>query len=448
MDIIGFHDDGVHVALNESTKESAAFKALSVEPIFGGKGVGDWTAKLHPRLVVDLTGDGCADIIGFGASDVYVALNDGTGHFRGPKNAVPNFFAIDSTTGSWRVDRHLRFLSDITGSGLPDIVGFHDNGVYVARNIGNGMFSPPELALNEFGYNQGWLVERNPRYLVDLTGDGRADIVGFANGGVFVALNKGNGRFHPPYYILTEFGAETGDWAVYKNPRLVADLTGTGRADIVGFSNTGVMVGVCFSTFGNRSNELASLLKPVFYQDNKHTFFIEPQLSEKTTAEWDEWVAGEQQPVYQQLDQLNQIAITPVVATSKGAAGESPTIDKASLIQPESKVDWLINAETLMQLGDVLIGPTGQKSITDDMSKSAVGFHSGNNLLGGGASLFQGENSFAQSSLKSTSGDFRVVGRSGFGGVLKQGRLGASGLDLGMTEPNFTSGSGHQNKGG
>ena len=42
--------------------------------------------------------------------------------------------------------------------------------------------------MNNFGYNAGgWRVEKHPRFLADTTGDGRADIVGFGNAGVWVA---------------------------------------------------------------------------------------------------------------------------------------------------------------------------------------------------------------------------------------------------------------------
>ena len=56
----------------------------------------------------------------------------------------------------------------------------------------------PELTLvvANFGYSAGgWRVDQHPRFLADLTGDGRADIVGFGNAGVWVTLNKGNGTF-------------------------------------------------------------------------------------------------------------------------------------------------------------------------------------------------------------------------------------------------------------
>ena len=31
-------------------------------------------------------------------------------------------------------------------------------------------------------------------------------------------------------------------------------------------------------------------MKPVFYQDNAHTLFVEPNVTERTIEEWQEWV--------------------------------------------------------------------------------------------------------------------------------------------------------------
>ena len=37
---------------------------------------------------------------------------------------------------------------------------------------------------------------------------------------------------------------------------------------------------------------ITSIIKPVFYQDNEHTLFIEPNVTERTIEEWQEWVPG------------------------------------------------------------------------------------------------------------------------------------------------------------
>ena len=91
--------------------------------------------------------------------------------------------------GSWRVDRHPRFMADTTGDGRADIVGFGDAGVYVSRAQRQRHASArPSSSSRNFGYVAGgWHVERHPRFMADTTGDGRADIVGFGDAGVYVS---------------------------------------------------------------------------------------------------------------------------------------------------------------------------------------------------------------------------------------------------------------------
>ncbi|MGP4096800.1 S8 family serine peptidase [Nonomuraea sp. KM90] len=236
-DVVGFGDAGVYVALNSG---NATFQALQLAVPNFGHAAGGWRVERHPRFAVDLTGDRRADIVGFGNAGVYVALNSGNGTFQGPQLALGNF-GYDA--GGWRVERHPRFLADVTGDHRADIVGFGNAGVWVSRNMGAGHFDTPQLALGNFGYDAGgWRVERHPRFLADLTGDGRADIVGFGDAGVWVSLNNGNGTFQAPQLALGSFGHVAGGWRVERHPRFLADLTGDGRADIVGFGDAGVWV--------------------------------------------------------------------------------------------------------------------------------------------------------------------------------------------------------------
>ncbi|TIC88900.1 VCBS repeat-containing protein [Nocardioides sp. GY 10113] len=196
-----------------------------------------WRVDKHPRLCADLTGDGTADIVGFGDAGVRVALNNGDGTFGSPRLAVPDF----GHDQGWRVDKHPRLCADLTGDGTADIVGFGDAGVRVALNNGDGTFGSPRLAVPDFGHDQGWRVDKHPRLCADLTGDGTADIVGFGDAGVRVALNNGDGTFGSPRLVLPDFGHDRG-WRVDKHPRQLADLTADGTADIVGFGDAGAWV--------------------------------------------------------------------------------------------------------------------------------------------------------------------------------------------------------------
>jgi hypothetical protein len=236
-DIVGFGDAGVWVSLNNG---NGTFQAPQRVVTNFGYNAGGWRVERHPRLLADLTGDGRADIVGFGDGGVWVALNNGNGTFQPLQQVVANFAY---SAGGWRVERHPRFLADLTGDGRADIVGFGDGGVWVALNNGNGTFQAPQLAVANFGYNAGgWRVEQHPRFVADVTGDGRADIVGFGDGGVWVSLNNGNGTFQAPQLALADFGYNAGGWRVERHPRLLADVIGDGRADIIGFGGAGVLV--------------------------------------------------------------------------------------------------------------------------------------------------------------------------------------------------------------
>lgn len=193
--------------------------------------------KEYPRMVADLTGNHAADIIGFGYDGVWVSLNDGQGNFS-PPNIGVNDFCI--ATG-WSIEKHARFLAVLTDTGYPDIIGFGDAGVYIGRGNGDGSFQPAEFVVADLGYNSGWTPAEHPRFVIDLNGNGKADIIGFGAAGVWTAMNKGDGTFYPAQYILADFGFNQG-WRVEKHPRYLVDLDGDGTPDIIGFGDAGVYV--------------------------------------------------------------------------------------------------------------------------------------------------------------------------------------------------------------
>jgi phospholipase C len=231
-DLLGFGDDGAWVALGNGDGSFQSAKFVLDELGFN-KG---WNSE-YPRFLADLTGDGRPDIVGLGMDGIWVARANGDGSFQ-PAALVSPDFAFNS---GWRVGKHPRFLADLTGDGRADVVGFGDDGAWAAISNGDGRFQPARFVLNDLGFNQGWRVDRHTRLLADLTGDGRADLIGFGNDGVWVALGNGDGSFQPAKFVFAEFGFNQG-WRADKHPRFLADLTGDGRADIVGLGDDGVWI--------------------------------------------------------------------------------------------------------------------------------------------------------------------------------------------------------------
>ncbi|CAM3789046.1 FG-GAP repeat protein [Vibrio aerogenes CECT 7868] len=229
-DVVGFASDGVYV----STSTSTGFSAPQLWVTSYGYKAGGWRVDLHPRMMADVNGDGKADVVGFATDGVYVSLSTGNS-FKAPVLWVNDY---GYAAGGWRVGKDPRMMADVNGDGKADVVGFGGAGVYVSLSTGTS-FSAPSLWVNAFGYNAGqWRVEKHPRMMADVNGDGRADVVGFGNAGVYVSLSTGSG-FSQPSKWVSQYGYDAGQWRVEKHPRMMADVNGDGKADIVGFADDG-----------------------------------------------------------------------------------------------------------------------------------------------------------------------------------------------------------------
>lgn len=119
-----------------------------------------------------------------------------------------------------------RYVVDTNGDGIPDVVGFRNDGVYTAIGKGDGTFQQPKRILQAFGYNQGWRVDKHPRFLADLTGNGYADIIVFGDSYVYVAYNDGMGVFASPKVLTTEFADNQGKWSMNNTVRYVVNVYG------------------------------------------------------------------------------------------------------------------------------------------------------------------------------------------------------------------------------
>ena len=231
-DIVAFGDDGVQVALSNG----GGFDAASLWIANFGYVAGGWRTARHIREVADVNGDGRDDVVGFGERGVLVGLSNGAG-FDPASNWLNGF----SQNNGWRVDRHTRTTGDIDGDGRDDLVAFGNYGVRIALSNGTGFVINNALWSDDFGtVDDGWSNDRHIRTVADVNGDGREDLVGFGEDGVYVALSAWWG-FEAAELWSADFGYEDG-WRNGLHERQLADINGDGMADIVGFGDYGVIV--------------------------------------------------------------------------------------------------------------------------------------------------------------------------------------------------------------
>jgi hypothetical protein len=243
-DVLILTADGLHVL---PQADDGTYPPAGGQPVlqaFGhGAQAGGWLADKHPRLLADTTGSGRLDIVGFHDDGLWISHQAEDGTFA-PLTDEPALtaFGHNEEAGGWLADKHPRFLVDTTGSGRLDIVGFHDDGLGVSLQDEDGTGAEPLYLLDDFGADQGWsTAEEHPRFLLETTAGAAVDIVGFGPQGVVVARGRGDGTFEPAKLVLNDFGLAQG-WTGAKHLRLLADVTGDGTPDIIGFGDEGVRV--------------------------------------------------------------------------------------------------------------------------------------------------------------------------------------------------------------
>jgi hypothetical protein len=306
QDVVGFGRDGVWLGLSDGTSFDAALVLDQLGYLQG------WRTDRHVRTVADVNGDGRADVVAFGNADVYVSLSTGSG-FAFPAWAVPGF----GYNQGWRVGEHVRALADVSGDGLDDIVGFGDDGVYLALATPSGVFSTPFYALEGFCSSQGWTAARHVRTLADVNGDGRHDIVGFGDHEVWIALSTGTG-FATPQYAAPGFAYHNGSWRIELHRRLLADINRDGMADIVGFGDDGVWTAVSTgSGFAPAQRASVGFGANGGWTEPRHPRFV----ADLNGDGWQDLVGFGDEAVYRALGGPNGFAAIQPVLRAGGDAG-------------------------------------------------------------------------------------------------------------------------------
>ena len=184
------------------------------------------------RFVGDFNGDGRDDFIFYNTADIKFAISNGS-DFDVTTQTTNTF----TQAGGWGVN-NLRMLGDIDGDGDDDIVGFANSAIVVGKYNGSN-FSFTSQTTNSFTQAGGWDGD-NPIVLMDANGDGRDDIAGFGNAGLFYAYSDGI-DFEPSFIEIECFG-NSHFWAnrYSETVRTFGDFNGDGADDILAIGEVGV----------------------------------------------------------------------------------------------------------------------------------------------------------------------------------------------------------------
>ena len=245
--------DGGGPGFSNFSKVTGALKSGTAGTASGG-----FSAQSHPRHALDLNGDGRADFAAFGHDGLYVSLSSRTGWGAATK-AVADFGSSQGHQGTGRfADVNGDGAADIVALrlvGAGKFVHFQSGAlglyaVHVRLGHGNGRFEASSVVSNVMAFGAGADLETGPMFS-DLNGDGRADVALFATAGMRAALSQdpaGGQLFAAPVTW-----PHTGGWPARRS-RLLVDLDGNGSADLLAFGPRGPQVAL------NRFSGLPPLL--------------------------------------------------------------------------------------------------------------------------------------------------------------------------------------------
>jgi len=183
--------------------------------------------------VVDVTGDGRADLVSTASGSAYVWPGLATGGFGG---------AVASFSGSLSSANRIVGVADVNGDGRADLVSTMYGTAYVWPGQSNGAFGAYTASFSGTLGSSVLIVG-----VSDVTGDGRADLVGRSSGSIFVWPGLSNAGFGG---AVSSFSGTLDSTHHIVD---VSDVNGDGRADLVSINSNGsayVWPGTSSGAFG------------------------------------------------------------------------------------------------------------------------------------------------------------------------------------------------------
>jgi RHS repeat-associated protein len=190
---------------NDPEKGFMAKRSLPLAPSFSLDDPGSY--------LLDLDGDGVIDFLMFRNNAPLAFFNE-----RGERWAGPVALPSEHLPSFAFSEQRLRF-ADMNGDGLPDLVLLQSRQIVYWPGLGRGRWGPPRIIEDTPAFNVPH--PEQDVYLVDVDGNGAADLVLVGSGVIDIYLNAGGERFDQPIRLKRTPRPGNGQL-------LFADVTGSG----------------------------------------------------------------------------------------------------------------------------------------------------------------------------------------------------------------------------
>jgi hypothetical protein len=172
---------------------------------------------------------------------------------------------------------------------------------------------------------------------------------------------------YPPYSLINRDGAgyyvgKANGFSLTYSEEIITENGQTQKSDATSkpiLEKGGVFTLVTHGAPLHRlPEEIGSLVSPFFYADAKHTFYVEPTLTETTIEQWEEpWLAS---PVFDfglsEPSKWKEIVVIPQVPIGPGPIESISIFAKYEL---EARQDWITQPRLELAFDDTFIGPMG-----------------------------------------------------------------------------------------
>ena len=167
---------------------------------------------------------------------------------------------------------------------------------------------------------------------------------------------------------------------------------------------------------------------PFFYQDEQHTFFVDPSLNETTVTDWEEW-GHSSIPRHKAMWETRVVEERSAIPVEKNVPVTKSSlpypIDPVAHLRIESKIDWVTDPMTVIRFDDRFIGQEGGIDLkvlpagtnVSDFD-TLVNINPGSELVSGSVVVVYDKRKLGEGRFQFPEGGLNVVGGGGMNSAL------------------------------